>query len=189
MKTKTKRKLQACCMFVLLTGSSLNMFAQKAEQAEEGTHVASYGGIPEGTAEHSQEAAVGADRRVKAGDFIIFPWGGVPTPDFSGGAWGDMSSPDDLMKDLFDCGYNTTGFIPAGYVPYAAPYRLATILVDHRVSSYPDVTPQQAEETVRAVLNEIESPEMRRNVYSMYIKDEPNASLFPRLNLWAEAIR
>jgi hypothetical protein len=30
---------------------------------------------------------------------------------------------------------------------------------------------------------------MRRNVYSMYIKDEPNASLFPRLNLWAEAIR
>ncbi|MDR1170101.1 MAG: hypothetical protein LBK97_04615 [Prevotellaceae bacterium] len=128
-------------------------------------------------------------QRVKAEDFIIFPWGGVPSPDFTAGAWGDMASPDDLMKDLFDCGYNTTGFIPAHYVSYAAPYRLATILADSRISSCPDVTPKQAEETVRAALNEIESPEARKNVYSIYIKDEPNASLFPRLNLWAEAIR
>ncbi|MDR1454557.1 MAG: hypothetical protein LBJ01_02795, partial [Tannerella sp.] len=127
--------------------------------------------------------------RAKAEDFIIFPWGTVPSPDFTAGAWGDMTSPDALMKDLFDCGYNATGFIPAEYVPYAAPYRLATILYDSRVAAHPDVTLQQAEETVKAVLDEIKSPEMRKNVYSIYIKDEPNASLFPRLNLWAEAIR
>jgi hypothetical protein len=130
-----------------------------------------------------------AQQRVKAEDFIIFPWGGVPSPDFTAGAWGDMTSPADLMKDLFDCGYNTTGFIPARYVPYAVSCRLATILADSRISSYPDVSPQQAEETVRAALNEIESPEARKSVYSVYIKDEPNTSLFPRLNLWAEAIR
>jgi hypothetical protein len=30
-----------------------------------------------------------------------------------------MTSPADLMNDLFDCGYNATGFIPAKYVPFA----------------------------------------------------------------------
>jgi hypothetical protein len=129
------------------------------------------------------------DKRAKAEDFIIFPWGNVPTPDFTRKAWGDMSSPDDLMKDLFDCGYNATGFIPASYVPSAEACRLATILYDSNVASYADVTPQQADETVRAALNKIESPELRRNVYALYVKDEPHASLFPRLGRWAEAIR
>ncbi|MDR0756533.1 MAG: hypothetical protein LBF85_01645 [Tannerella sp.] len=130
-----------------------------------------------------------ADKRVKAEDFIIFPWGGVSTPDFSVGAWGDMTGPADLMKDLYDCGYNTTGFIPAKYVQYAVPFRLAVILRDGEIASYPDVTPQQAEETVKAALNKIESPELRKAVYSVYITDEPSASMFPRLHLWADAIR
>jgi hypothetical protein len=112
----------------------------------------------------------------------------VPSPDFAGGAWGDMNSPADLMKDLFDCGYNATGFIPAEYVRYAVPQRLAVILYDERIASCPDVTPQQAEETVKKALDKIESPELRKAVYSVYIKDEPNASLFPRLHLWSDAI-
>jgi hypothetical protein len=136
----------------------------------------------------SQEISGTANGRVKADDFIIFPWGGVPTPDFQNGAWGDMTSPADLMKDLFDCGYNATGFIPAHYVRPAVSSRLAVILSDGRIASCPDVTPQQAEETVKAALNEIESPELRQAVYSVYIRDEPNASLFPRLKTWAEAI-
>ncbi|MDR1593649.1 MAG: hypothetical protein LBS43_04070 [Prevotellaceae bacterium] len=130
-----------------------------------------------------------AFKRAKADDFIIFPWGNVPTPDFVAGVYGDMSSPADLMNDLFDCGYNATGFIPAKYVPAAINSHLAVILYDARVASCPEVTPQEAEKTVKAVLDEIESPELRKSVYSMYIKDEPNASLFPRLNLWANAIR
>jgi hypothetical protein len=128
-------------------------------------------------------------KRVKADDFIIFPWGVVPTPDFSNGEWGDIANPAGLMKDLFDCGYNTTGFIPAKYVQHAISQQLAVILYDERIASYPDVTPQQAEETVKAALNKIESPELRKAVYSVYIKDEPSASLFPRLGLWSEAIR
>jgi hypothetical protein len=126
--------------------------------------------------------------RVKADDFIIFPWGSVPAPDFSNGAWGDITSPADLMKDLFDCGYNATGFIPAGYVRHAVACRLAVILYDGRIASCPDVTPQQAEATVKAALDDIESPELRKAVYSVYIRDEPNASLFPRLHRWADAI-
>jgi hypothetical protein len=129
-----------------------------------------------------------AHKRAKAEDFFIFPWGTVPVPDFSQGAWGDMNSPGDLMKDLFDCGYNATGFIPAEYVQYAADCGLAPILYDRSVASYPETTPQQAEETVRAALNRIESPELRKAVYSVYIKDEPGASLFPRLRLWADAV-
>ncbi|MDR1583330.1 MAG: hypothetical protein LBS55_08765 [Prevotellaceae bacterium] len=127
-------------------------------------------------------------KRAKVDDFMIFPWGGVPTPDFASGAWGNMTSPTDLMKDLFDCGYNATGFIPTKYVPAAINCRLAVILYDERIASYPEVTPQQAEKTVQTVLNEIKSPELRKAIYSIYIKDEPNASLFPRLSLWSEAI-
>jgi hypothetical protein len=129
-----------------------------------------------------------ANKRVKAGDFIIFPWGGVPSPDFTAGRYGEMTSPADLMRDLFDCGYNTTGFIPTKYVQDAVNCRLAPIVYDHRIASYPDVTPQEAEKTVKTVLDEIESPELRKAVYSLYIKDEPNASLFPRLGVWAEAV-
>lgn len=127
--------------------------------------------------------------RVKAGDFMIFPWGNVPTPDFSEGGWGDMASPADLMKDLFDCGYNATGFIPARYVRHALPYQLAAILYDQRIASYPDVSPQQAEATLTAALGEIGSPELWKAVYAIYIKDEPSASLFPRLKLWSTAIK
>jgi hypothetical protein len=137
----------------------------------------------------AQGVSDAADKRMKVDDFIIFPWGTVPTPDFSDGAWGDMASPADLMKDLFDCGYNATGFIPAKYVRQAVACQLAPILYDERIASYPDMTPQQAEETVKAALNGIASPELRKAVYSIYIKDEPNASLFPRLHLWSDAIR
>ncbi|MDR2704189.1 MAG: hypothetical protein LBC02_00265, partial [Planctomycetaceae bacterium] len=94
----------------------------------------------------SQETLDFAYGRAKASDFIIFPWGCVPT-DFTAGAYGDMSSPADLMKDLFDCGYNATGFIPAKYVPAAVNCRLAAILYDQRIASHPEVTPQEAEQT------------------------------------------
>ncbi|MDR2041402.1 MAG: hypothetical protein LBP98_03695 [Tannerella sp.] len=137
----------------------------------------------------AQETMPFAYKRAKADDFIIFPWGGVPSPDFAAGAWGDMTSPADLMNDLFDCGYNATGFIPASYVPAAVGSRLAVILYDARVASHPEVTPQQAEQTIQAVLDEIKPPALRNTVYSIYIRDEPNASLFPTLSLWAEAIR
>jgi hypothetical protein len=136
----------------------------------------------------AQEVSEVADRRAKAEDFIIFPWGRMPTSNFSTGAWGDINSPDGLLKDLFDCGYNTTGFIPAEYVRYAASHRLAVILYDRSVASCPETTPQQAEETVKAALNKIEPPELRKAVYSVYIRDEPGASLFPRLRLWADAV-
>jgi hypothetical protein len=137
----------------------------------------------------AQKTSAAAHNRAKAEDFIIFPWGNVPTPDFSNGAWGDLADPADLLKDLFDCGYNATGFIPAEYVRHALPFQLAPILYDKRIASYPDVTPMQADKTVKQALDEIETSELRKTVYAVYIKDEPNASLFPRLNLWADAIK
>ncbi|MDR1116298.1 MAG: hypothetical protein LBL33_09200 [Tannerella sp.] len=154
----------------------------------------------------AQKTPKAASQRVKAEDFIIFPWGVVPTPDFTKGAWGNMTAPADLMKDLFDCGYNTTGFIPVKYVQYAASCQLAAILLDERIASNPDsavayemqqderatfhlhVTSQQAEAAVKAALNEIPK-KIRKTVSYIYIKDEPNASTFPNLNLWAEAVR
>ncbi|GHT63499.1 hypothetical protein AGMMS50239_19590 [Bacteroidia bacterium] len=119
----------------------------------------------------------------------------MPIGNVESGVWGDFADADGMMKDLYDCGYNTTGFVEAKYVKYALPYNLAVILYNHRVRSYfydestPDVTPKEAEEIVRSALNEIEPAELRKTVYSMYLRDEPNASLFPRLKVWSDAVK
>jgi hypothetical protein len=104
----------------------------------------------------AQNVSKVSPERVKPEEFIIFPWGWMPMENVNSGVWGDLADADGMMKDLFDCGYNTTGFIAGKYVKYAAPYRLAVILSDGRVASHPD---------------------------------EPNALLFPRLNVWSDAIK
>ncbi|MDR0713402.1 MAG: hypothetical protein LBF89_03970 [Bacteroidales bacterium] len=72
-----------------------------------------------------------AHDRVKADNFILFPWG-------------DMTGPADMPKGLLNCGYNATGFISARYVRYAVPFGIAAILYDKSNSSYSEATPQQA---------------------------------------------
>jgi hypothetical protein len=38
-------------------------------------------------------------------------------------------------------------------------------------------------------LNEIPTPEERKAIHSFYVEDEPHSSLFPRLNLWSDAVK
>ncbi|MDR3197133.1 MAG: hypothetical protein LBU34_04620 [Planctomycetaceae bacterium] len=128
-------------------------------------------------------------KRVPATDFIIFPWGWMPSGEVESGVWGDLADADAMMKDIFDCGFNATGFIPARHIKYAIAHNLAPILFDSRIAAHPDVTPENADETVQAALNEIPTPEEQKAVYSFYIRDEPNSSVFPLLNLWANAVK
>ncbi|MDR2439276.1 MAG: hypothetical protein LBE12_07905 [Planctomycetaceae bacterium] len=128
-------------------------------------------------------------KRIPTTDFIIFPWGWMPSGEIDSGVWGDFADIDAMMKDLFDCGFNATGFIPARHIKYAISHNLAPIILDSRITSYPDLTPEKAEETLQTVLNEIPTPEERKAVYAFYIRDEPHSSMFPRLSLWADAVK
>ncbi|MDR2117783.1 MAG: hypothetical protein LBP87_15510, partial [Planctomycetaceae bacterium] len=127
-------------------------------------------------------------KRVPATEFIIFPYDGVPS-EVDSGVWGDITDVDAVMKDIFDCGFNATGFIGTKHIKYALPYNLAVILRDPRVNPKSNVTPEKADEIIQTILNEIATPEERKSVHSFRIKDEPHSSLFPKLNLWSNAIK
>jgi hypothetical protein len=137
----------------------------------------------------AQKVSNATPKRVPATDFIIFPCSWMPSERVDSGVWGDLVDADAMMKDIFDCGFNATGFTSAKHIKYAIPYNLAVILYDSRISSHPDVTPEKAHETVQTILNEIPTPEERKAVYSFSVKDEPHSSLFPRLNRWSDAIK
>ncbi|MDR1483511.1 MAG: hypothetical protein LBT09_01665 [Planctomycetaceae bacterium] len=137
----------------------------------------------------AQKVSDSMPKRVPATDFIIFPWGGMPLGDVDSGVWGDIADADMMMKDLFDCGFNATGFAPAKHIKSAIAHNLAVILYDSRINPQQDVTAEKANEIVQTILKEIPTPEERKAVYSFYIIDEPNSSLFTKLNLWSDAVK
>ena len=49
-------------------------------------------------------------KRADPSDFLIFPFNVMPTmPDSE--PWGDFANMDAMMRDLYDCGFNTAAFI------------------------------------------------------------------------------
>jgi hypothetical protein len=151
----------------------------------------------------------GVIARVKASDFVIFPCCimnaqsgfSVSAPDrilgedglFPGGPWGDMKGGDDMMRDLFECGFNTTALAEPFYIKYAIPYDLAFLLVDlplwkaSQLEFNENITPQEARNVIRSTLEKI-PPELRKSIYAFSIHDEPPASRFPALKIWSDAV-
>ncbi len=129
-------------------------------------------------------------KRVSTSEFVIFPWGRMPVWEIENGPWGDFTDADDMMKDLYDCGYNTTGFVPAKYVPHAVKHNLKVIVHDWpNIYGNIDVTQEKADELMEKVFCEITDPKLREAVYAMWIIDEPHAGLFPLLDRWSKAVR
>lgn len=129
-------------------------------------------------------------KRVDANDFIIFAWGGMPLHKTESGTWGDFPDANSMMKDLYDCGFNTSGFVQAKYLKDAVANDLKTILESRHIHAYaPDLTVEQADEGVRKALAEVENETLRKSIHSLYIVDEPNSSRFPNLKKWADAVR
>ncbi|MDR2439248.1 MAG: hypothetical protein LBE12_07765 [Planctomycetaceae bacterium] len=137
------------------------------------------------TISFAQKVSDATPKRIPATEFIIFPYSTIPL-DVDSGVWGDFADADAIMKDFFDCGFNATGFAPIKYIKSALPYNLAVILRDTRANPY---FPEKADETIQTILNDIATPEERKAVYAFYVKDEPHASLFPKLNLWSNALK
>jgi hypothetical protein len=121
--------------------------------------------------------------RINARDFTILPWGGMPLLDCPGAFWGSTDDVDSVMRDLWECGFNTTGFAPASYVPYAKKYGLSVILEDHRIGA--DIPKEEAEAASREFLAPYKDDP---TVYGVCLRDEPNMKDFPNLGKWVKAV-
>jgi len=139
------------------------------------------------TVAFAQNQADSTPKRVAPSEFIIFPWGGMPG-DPASGAWGDLADMDAMMGDLYDCGFNTSGFTGVQNLPHARNNRLMGIL-SPGINPTRETSQENADETIRKLMDSIDDPEDRKAVYAIYLRDEPNASLFPQLNVWSNAVK
>ncbi|MCL2622131.1 MAG: hypothetical protein FWD31_00585 [Planctomycetaceae bacterium] len=135
----------------------------------------------------AQKQADSTPKRVAPSEFIIFPWGGMPG-DPASGQWGDLADMDAMMRDLYDCGFNTSGFTGIQNLQHARNNRLMGIL-SPGINPARETTQANADETIQKLMESIADPEDRKAVYAIYLRDEPNASLFPQLNVWSDAVK
>ena len=135
----------------------------------------------------AQKPSDSTPKRVAPSEFIIFPWGGMPG-DPASGQWGDLADMDAMMRDLYDCGFNTSGFTGAQNLKHARNNHLLGILLPS-IDPTREITQEKADETIQTLMESIADPEDRKAVYAIYLRDEPNASLFPRLNVWSDAVK
>ena len=126
-------------------------------------------------------------QRVPPSEFIIFPWGGMPD-DPANGQWGDLTDMNAMMKDLYDTGFNTSGFTGVSNLKHARYNRLMGILLPS-FDPTQEATQAQADAAVQKLMESITDSEDRKAVYAVYLRDEPNASLFPKLNVWSNAVK
>jgi hypothetical protein len=125
--------------------------------------------------------------RVAPSEFMIFPCGGMPEGPASG-QWGDLAGMDATMRDLYDCGFNTSGFIGVQNLKHARNNRLMGLLLAP-VNPTQETTQEKANEKIQTLLKAITNPEDRKAIYAIVLWDEPGASLFPQLNIWSEAVK
>lgn len=136
----------------------------------------------------AQALAPVTPKRVVPTEFVIFPWGRMPAdPEY--GSWGDLVDVNAMMKDLYDCGFNACGFNGVRNLEHARNNNLGMFLIDPRVRTREDVSQEEADETIRKIFEEIQTPEDRKAVFTVHLGDEPHASLFPKFNIWSNAVK
>ena len=129
-----------------------------------------------------------SNTRVAPSEFIICPWGSMPIAP-ANGPWGDLADTNDMLKDLFDCGFNTSGFTRNVEILRDIRNNQLVGILRVGINTNQEVTQEEADNHIRKVMESITDPEDRKAIHAIYIRDEPNASLFPRLNIWSEAIK
>ena len=130
-------------------------------------------------------------KRVAPSEFIIFPWGGMPDEPANatwGKLGGDLPDVNSLMKDLFDCGFNTSGFTNVRNLKHARNNRLMGMIFSE-INLDRETKQDEADRTIKTLMDSITDPEDRKALYAIYLKDEPKATMFPQLNIWSEAVR
>ena len=127
--------------------------------------------------------------RVGAHEFMIFPWGSMPGEGEEGsylpdGLAGTKPTWDSTMKDLWECGFNATGFTSASAIPAAKKYGLGVFL--HNNPMNPNMNESQAFEAVSKL---VKSYHDDPTVVGLYIRDEPNTADFGHLGIMSRAVQ
>jgi hypothetical protein len=121
--------------------------------------------------------------RVSAQDFTILPWGGMPAIGSGGSFWSSAQSMDDAVRDLWECGFNTTGFCGPDWIEPARKYKIAVILQNSKIGG--DIPYRQAVKEVRELIGEhVDDPA----VLGVCLRDEPIVRDYPHLAKWAKAV-
>jgi len=135
-------------------------------------------------------------QRALPSEFVIFPWGGMPGDLATSESWGplrgDIPDINAAMKDLYDCGFNVSGFTGPQNLKPIRNNRLVGILADIRdnaINVNEEITPEEADKRIQNLLGGITDPEDRKAVFAIYLRDEPSAALFPKLSIWSEAVK
>ena len=135
-------------------------------------------------------------KRVTPSEFIIFPWGGMPnnsnSPNHPWGIWGNFDTDQDaLMRDLYECGFNTSGFCEVQNLRHIRNNNLMGIIlsmdITDKVTS--ETTQEEANETIKKLIESISNPDDRKALYAIYLRDEPNGRGIPLLKVWSEAVK
>ena len=147
----------------------------------------------------AQEPSELTPKRVEPSDFAIYPWGGMPDQPFWGGVatgkWGDFADANTMMKDLYDCGFNVTGFTGHDNFKYARNNHLAVILTGVYgeeagvTGTLREISQEEANKKIESLLEPITDLEDRKAVFAISLKDEPFSPEFPALSTWCEAVR
>ena len=125
---------------------------------------------------HDSSAQAPEEMRLEAKQFAILPWGSTV---------GD----EEVLRDIWACGFNLAGFVHPKDVGLVEKVGLQCFVSDPEMSrsihmrnlSDAEVS-QQASESVAPFRN-------NKAVYGFYLMDEPNSSVFPGLGKWAAGLR
>ncbi|MBQ7256633.1 MAG: hypothetical protein IJS60_02950 [Abditibacteriota bacterium] len=121
-------------------------------------------------------------QRLTPDEFLIMPWGHY--------WWTNNTQRDEYFKDMYDCGFNVTHFIPPTEVKFAKKHNLkAHVFVDSTGESDADYA-TKAQNFTKRVIKEVGKNNLD-DLYMVYVQDEPNAreDTVARLSAYADAVR
>lgn len=117
-----------------------------------------------------------ADRRIAPEEFAILPWG--------------MSDGDEaLYREIRDCGFNLAGFVRPDKLDLVHAAGLKAIVHDASVH-VDDAASKMSDDEITSRVNAIAQRTGKHPAsYGYYLRDEPNAVLYPDLGRWAAAFK
>lgn len=114
--------------------------------------------------------------RVSADDFAILPWSWVPAD-------------GDALEEIRDCGFNLAGFVAPEALDAVHGAGLKAIVSYPPLHVSDDKVDRDQAEIDKHVAEIVDRVRKHPAVYGYYLRDEPNARMFPALGRHVEALR
>ncbi|HOA72798.1 MAG TPA: hypothetical protein PL151_17430 [Phycisphaerae bacterium] len=120
-----------------------------------------------------QLVSAASPARVAPEDFAILPWSWIPND-------------AEMLKGIYECGFNLAGFVPVDALDAVQAAGLKAIVSGLHVNDGPAEDPVAVEKKVSALVERVGK---HPAIYGYYLRDEPNAALFPALAVYVDALR